>query len=64
MFVIIEKEHKDNLFAHINIINPSIQFAEELEPDNQLSFLDVLIRRDISDTLHTIVYRKNTHTNH
>ena len=62
-FVIIEKQHEDYFFEHINLINPSIQFTKELESDHKLPFLDVLIHRDISGTLNTTVYRKPTHTN-
>ena len=62
-FVIIEKQHEDYFFEHINLINPSIQFTKELESDHKLPFLDVLIHRDISSTLNTTLYRKPTHTN-
>ena len=62
-FVIIEKEHEDYFFEHINLINPSIQFTKETESNCQLPFLDVLVLRDSSGYLNTSVYRKPTHTN-
>ena len=62
-FVIIEKQHEDYFFEHINLINPSIQFTKELKSDHKLPSLEVLIHRDISGTLNTTVYRKPTHIN-
>ena len=48
--------------SHLNgIIRPSIQFTMEEEQDQQIAFLDVLVKRE-GNKLSTAVYRKKTHT--
>ena len=48
--------------AHLNSIDPQIQFTSEVEKDNQISFLDTLILRQADGSIHTKVFRKPTHT--
>ena len=51
----------ERFHQHLNQQNQSIKFTIEEEKDNQLPFLDVLVRRD-GNHLRTTVYRKPTHT--
>ena len=46
-----------NLLSLVNSIDSCIQFTLEVESDNSLSFLDVLISKDI-DWFSTTVFRK------
>jgi len=46
---------------HLNRQHPQIQFTMEMEADNQISFLDVSVKRN-AGTFATKVYRKPTHT--
>ena len=52
----LEKFH-----LHLNMIHPSIQFTKKIESENQLNFLDVLVKRQ-DHRYRTSVYRKATHT--
>lgn len=63
-FLIINKQYADLFHAHINNIASkygSIKFTIEKETENQLPFLDVLVKRD-QLTIKTRVYRKATHS--
>ena len=41
-FVIQHQAHKEELFKHINTVDPSIQFTvEEAGPDGPIPFLDI-----------------------
>ncbi len=48
---------------HLNGIEPSIKFTVEEKRDGQLTFLDVLLRREDDSTISTSVYCKATHSN-
>jgi hypothetical protein len=62
-FVIIQQQHEQYFFEHINFIQPSIQFTKELETNGELPFLDIFVHKSESGHLSTSVYRKPTHTN-
>lgn len=51
----------NEFLQHLNGQHPSIQFTMEIESDQQLAFLDVLVRKRGNKLGHT-VYRKPTHT--
>lgn len=55
-------ETLNNFLNHINQKEPSIKFTIELEANNQLPFLDILVKK-ADNTYETSVYRKPTHTN-
>nr|VZI30305.1 unnamed protein product [Spirometra erinaceieuropaei] len=57
-FVIINRDKIGEFRRHLNSIFPDIQFTMEEERDCQLSFLDVLVRRNGDGELKTTVYRK------
>lgn len=50
------KEEIPNILQTLNSIDPCIQFTAEIEVNNEISFLDVLIRRDL--VFSTKVFRK------
>ena len=49
------------LLDHINALRPTIKFTMEIEENNELPFLDVLVKRTESG-ISTTVYKKPTHT--
>ena len=63
-FVILETEHKEEFFQHINAIEEKIQFtAETTRADGSIPFLDTLLTAKSNGSLSTSIYRKPTHTN-
>ena len=52
----------NEFLSHINSLHHKITFTVEIEENNQLPFLDILIRRKHT-SLETTVYRKPTNTN-
>ena len=52
----------DELTAHINSIDPAIQFTREEEVNKTLPMFDTLTRRNEEGKLSFSVYRKPTHT--
>ncbi|CAF2144860.1 unnamed protein product [Rotaria magnacalcarata] len=62
-FVIIRKKAKiNNIKKILNSLHKDIQFTSVQEQNNELSFLDVLVRRN-NKRFETSVYRKPTYTN-
>ena len=63
-FVILESQHKDEFFHHINSLDCNIKFtAETTKADGSIPCLDTLITPQRDGSLQTKVYRKPTHTN-
>ena len=63
-FVILETEHKEEFFNHVNAIEEKIKFtAETTKADGSIPFLDTLVTPKSDGSLSTTVYRKPTHTN-
>lgn len=54
-------EKLEQFHKHLNSQHPQIQFTKEVEGDSQISFLDVLIKKE-NGKLTTMVYRKPTDT--
>ncbi|KFD60645.1 hypothetical protein M514_08580 [Trichuris suis] len=62
IFAIVKKGQEDTLLEYLNTIFPGqIAFMIEKEVNNELPFLDVLVRRK-GTGLRTTVYRKPTHS--
>ena len=63
-FVILESQHKDVFFHHINSLDENIKFtAGTTKADGSIPFLDTLVTPQSDGSLQTKVYRKPTHTN-
>jgi hypothetical protein len=56
------KEELQNFLQHLNNISEEIKFTMELEENDNIPFLDVLIKRKSNGDLGHAVYRKKTHT--
>ena len=61
-FAIIEQRFLEKIFEHINKLEPSIKFTQELEYNNKLPFLDTEITRSNDGNLQATIYRKPTHS--
>ncbi|BHF67977.1 hypothetical protein SprV_0301100600 [Sparganum proliferum] len=61
-FVIVKKDMLQHFHSLLNTVFPDIKFTWEEEQEQQLPFLDVLVRRNLNGELETTVYRKATNT--
>ncbi|BHF64213.1 hypothetical protein SprV_0200721300 [Sparganum proliferum] len=61
-FIVIKTIDIENLKELLNSVDPDIQFATEAKTNNQLPFLDVLVRRCTTGQLQTTVFRKSIDT--
>nr|VZI24025.1 unnamed protein product [Spirometra erinaceieuropaei] len=62
MFVIVKKDIVQHFHSLLNAVFPDIKFTREEEQEQQLPFLDVLVRRNLNGELDRTVYRKATNT--
>ena len=63
-FVILETEHKEEFFNHINATEEKKQFtAETTSADGSIPFLNTLVTPKSDGSLSTSIYRKPIHTN-
>nr|VZI26065.1 unnamed protein product [Spirometra erinaceieuropaei] len=60
--VIVKTDMLQHFHSLLNAVLPEIQFTREEEQEQQLPFLDVLVRRNLDGELETTVYRKATNT--
>ena len=51
----------EKFFYTITHLRPNIKFTKETEQDNQLAYLDVLVKRNNNNELETAVFCKKTH---
>ncbi|BHF60821.1 hypothetical protein SprV_0100378900 [Sparganum proliferum] len=61
-FVVVKTADIEHLKELLNSIDPDSLFTMEVETNNQLPFLDVLVRRCTTGQLQTAVFRKSTDT--
>nr|VZI20302.1 unnamed protein product [Spirometra erinaceieuropaei] len=61
-FVIVKKDMLQHFHCLLHAVFPDIKFTREEEQEQQLPFLDVLVRRNLNGELETTVYRKATNT--
>ena len=60
---VVTKKQVDTLFHHLNSVDPHIKFIIEAPSnDGSILFLDTKCSPNSDDTIHTSVYRKQTHT--
>ena len=60
--VILHNDAVDKFFTHLNQIESAIKLTMEGERDSRISCSDILITRDVTETLDTNIYRKPTHS--
>nr|VZI17673.1 unnamed protein product [Spirometra erinaceieuropaei] len=60
--VIVKKDMLQHFHSLFNTVFPDTKFTREEEQEQQLPFLDVLVRRSPNGELETTVYRKATNT--
>ena len=60
--VILHNDAVDKFFTHLNQIESAIKLTMEGERDSRISGSDILITRDLTETLDTNIYRKPTHS--
>ena len=58
---ILKRTHLENFFHHINNLHQNIKFIMEEESNEELAFLDTLLKRS-NGKISVLVYRKPTHT--
>ncbi|BHF66487.1 hypothetical protein SprV_0200950400 [Sparganum proliferum] len=71
-FVIVKKDMLQHFHSLLNAVFPDIKFTRKEEQEQQLPFLDVLVRRISNGELETTIYKKATnitqlpsfHSNH
>ena len=61
-WVLLKKSELEEFSEHINSVDNNIKFTRESLENDQLPFLDCLVRVQPDGTLRTSVYRKATHT--
>nr|VZI51211.1 unnamed protein product [Spirometra erinaceieuropaei] len=61
-FVIVKKDMLQHFYSLLNTVFPDIKFTREEEQEQQVPFLDLLVRRNLNVELETTVYRKSTNT--
>ncbi|BHF78610.1 hypothetical protein SprV_0602172300 [Sparganum proliferum] len=61
-FVIVKKDMLQHFHSLLNAVFPDIKFTREEEQDQQLPFLNVLVRLNLNGELEKTVYRKATNT--
>ncbi|BHF69448.1 hypothetical protein SprV_0301249200 [Sparganum proliferum] len=61
-FIIVKKDMLQHFHGLLSVIFPDIKFMREEEQEQQLLFLDALVKRNPNDELETTVYRKATNT--
>nr|VZI43426.1 unnamed protein product [Spirometra erinaceieuropaei] len=61
-FVTVKKDMLQHFHSLLNAVFPDNKFTREEEQQQQLSLLDVLVRRNLNRELETTAYRKATNT--
>ena len=59
-FSMVKKGKRNEIISILNSFHPNIKFTHEIEKEEQIAFLDVLLKREEDGTLQTSVYRKPT----
>ena len=60
--LILNPEKADFILTKLNLYHPNIQFTYELEKNKQIIFLDVPVKRTVTNQIETCVHRKETST--
>ena len=61
LYSILKRTHLEKIFRHINNLHQNIKFSLEEESNEELAFLDILLKWN-SEKISLLVYRKPTHT--
>lgn len=58
----VSSDRVQDLLAHLNATEPSIQFMVEVESEGSPPFLDVHLHHETDGSISMTMYRKDTHT--
>ncbi|BHF84468.1 hypothetical protein SprV_0902761900 [Sparganum proliferum] len=64
IFTIVKLDMLQHFHGLLNTIIPDVKFPEEEKQEQQVPFLDVLVKRNLNGELETTVYGKPTNTTH
>ena len=62
VYYVFKRTFLENFFHHINNLHQNIKFTMEEESNEELAFLDILLKWNNGE-ISVLVYRKPTHTN-
>ena len=56
------KKHFEKFFDYLNLVKSTIKFTLEVKENGRISFLDVLVIRQLDGSIKSDLYKKPTYT--